>query len=832
MMTRKVPNIEQMSQIECGLCCCLSILHFYKSKETLLDLRRDIEKGRDGYSIGDLKQLLNKRNFDTGSYQVKDVNKISELPLPLIAFWDNQHYVVIYKVKKNKVYIMDPSKGYINYEFKEFSKHFSNIVLLSFPNENYQSLKSQFPSPWIRVFSSFSKVKGRLILTLLFSIISYLIILSVPVMTSKFINSALGNTFSFQTSFLILFSLLCLYLISILARSMGILFSNIFFSRDIESFTFKHLLKLPYSFFELRAKGDILYRISSLSGFRELFTNQVVGGVVDIGTILSVVIYMFLSSKTLSIIALILSLINFLFLFSTRKIMYDTVNRELQEQSLIYSVETEALNTISSIKISGLEDEIYENWSKYLKNVLTKYKKRSIVHILYNSATNVFQLFAPIIILIFGLDNVLNGKILLGEVVAFQTMASILFSSEISIFNAYTQYILAAGYLNRVNDIWLENEENVENGLKKCSLEGRIDIKDLSFSYSKDSAPVIENLNLTIEPGQRIALVGQSGSGKSTLSKILSGLYKIDTGKILFDGVNINQIDKKILSQNLGVVPQDSFLLNRSILDNITLKNEVTSQKIEEVCKAVQIYDEIMAMPMKFNTIISEMGSNISGGQRQRIALARALINNPSIVILDEATSALSKILSGLYKIDTGKVLFDGVNINQIDKKILSQNLGVVPQDSFLLNRSILDNITLKHDVTSQKIEEVCKAVQIYDEIMAMPMKFNTIISEMGSNISGGQRQRIALARALINNPSIVILDEATSALDTINEERITKYIQSQGCTQIIIAHRLSTIKDADIIFVMKGGKIVESGNHKYLMDLGGEYYSLYTKRK
>lgn len=194
--------------------------------------------------------------------------------------------------------------------------------------------------------------------------------------------------------------------------------------------------------------------------------------------------------------------------------------------------------------------------------------------------------------------------------------------------------------------------------------------------------------------------------------------------------------------------------------------------------------------------------------------------------------STLSKIPSGLYKIDTGKVLFDGVNINQIDKKIFSQNLGVVPQDSFLLNRSILDNITLKHEVTSQKIEEVCKAVQIYDEIMAMPMKFNTIISDLGSNISGGQRQRIALARALINNPSIVILDEATSALDTINEERITKYIKSKGCTQIIVAHRLSTIKDADIIFVMKSGKIVESGNHKYLMALGGEYYSLYTKRK
>jgi len=148
------------------------------------------------------------------------------------------------------------------------------------------------------------------------------------------------------------------------------------------------------------------------------------------------------------------------------------------------------------------------------------------------------------------------------------------------------------------------------------------------------------------------------------------------------------------------------------------------------------------------------------------------------------------------------------------------------------LNRSILDNITLKHEVTSQKIEEVCKAVQIYDEIMAMPMKFNTIISDLGSNISGGQRQRIALARALINNPSIVILDEATSALDTINEERITKYIKSKGCTQIIVAHRLSTIKDADIIFVMKSGKIVESGNHKYLMSLGGRVLQLIYKKE
>lgn len=162
----------------------------------------------------------------------------------------------------------------------------------------------------------------------------------------------------------------------------------------------------------------------------------------------------------------------------------------------------------------------------------------------------------------------------------------------------------------------------------------------------------------------------------------------------------------------------------------------------------------------------------------------------------------------------------------------MSKNIGVVPQDVYLLNRSILENIKLSSNVSFSEIIEVCKAVQIYDEIMDMPMQFNTIISEMGSNISGGQRQRIALARALINKPKIVILDEATSSLDTINENKITNYLKKQGCTQIIIAHRMSTIIDADKIYVMKNGSIIESGTHDELMRNCDEYYKLYTKKE
>lgn len=194
--------------------------------------------------------------------------------------------------------------------------------------------------------------------------------------------------------------------------------------------------------------------------------------------------------------------------------------------------------------------------------------------------------------------------------------------------------------------------------------------------------------------------------------------------------------------------------------------------------------------------------------------------------------STLSKLIMGLYDPTEGQICFDSIPLEKLDRKQLYKQMGIVPQDITLFNSSILKNITLNNkNISIEKVRKVAKAAQIDKEIESMPMKYNTPISEMGMNLSGGQRQRIVLARALLNDPKILILDEATSSLDLVNESLISKYLSEMGCTRVVIAHRLSTIIDSDFIIVLDKGEVVEVGKHEELIALEGVYSNLYRSQ-
>ena len=319
------------------------------------------------------------------------------------------------------------------------------------------------------------------------------------------------------------------------------------------------------------------------------------------------------------------------------------------------------------------------------------------------------QTINPFLLLTFGIYEYFKGNLSLGSVIAFYSLAITFFSSGVSLFQTWNNFLLSTAYLERLKDITdAEIEQNPETA-KSLNISGDIRLKDVSFSYTNESEPVIKDINLHIKSGQKVAIVGASGSGKTTLSKILLGLYEPTKGNIYYDNINFNELNKQEIRKQLGVVPQDISLFNKSIYENIKMN---------------------------------------------------------------------------------------------------------------------------KPDVTLEDVKKAAQIAQIADEIEAMPMGYYTLVSDMGLNLSGGQRQRIALARAILNNPQIIILDEATSSLDSVNEKKVSNYFKDIGCTRIVIAHRLSTIIDSDVIYVMDKGKIIESGTHKELMILNGSYANLYRARE
>lgn len=702
---RRVPFIEQLQQTECGICCLAMIASYYKKDLSLYELRERLGNGRDGTSLFHLKKVCVQLDFNTKVFRTSADN-LDQVPLPAILFWGDNHYVILEDINKDKFKIVDPGSGRRTLLKEDFEKNFSNYVLVAEPNEQFELEKRK--SIWHSFSPLITNRLKILSMILVFTMVIQLLTIMMPILTQYTIDKIIVP----KNGDLLKYFLIGIIIVALVQSTFYYIRGKILIKLNneldyhLQTDFFKHILKVPYQFFLLRSFGDLLFRASSLKVIRDQVTQQVVQGLLDSLILIGLFVYMIIQSPLLALVIVVCAAGNILVVFFTQKALSEKNQIEIKEHAETQGIQTEMLYGIFSIKTSGIEENIYKKWLSNFNRLLAAYKEKGTVLNKMNSSVNFLQYLSPLLILYISAIQLLNGQITLGVLVAFQSIAGQFFSLTSGLVHIVNSFILTKSYLTRIEDVFDAPEEQ-NNGKIKKTLQGNISLKNVSYSYSKHSPEVLKDIDLEIKRGQKVAFVGKSGSGKTTLANLITGLLTPNDGAVYYDGTSTEFLDINHIRKQIGIVPQTTNLFNRTILENITLHNSQAS--IEDAIEAAKI-------------------------------------------------------------------------------------------------------------------------AQIHDEIMEMPMNYNTLISEMGMNISGGQRQRIVLAKALLNKPSILILDEATSSLDYVNESKIDNYLKEINCTRIIIAHRLTTVIDSDLIVVFDKGRIVDYGNHQKLMGRSGFYSEFYKE--
>ena len=705
----KVPFVEQTQKTECGLCCVCMIQRYYKSNISMKELREYLEVGRDGSTFLELNGLLKKYNLSTKAYKIS-ADKISALDGPSIILWGNNHFVILEKIKSNFAYIIDPAIGRRKISMEEFAESYSGYALVAKPKEDFKPIKKK-ENPW-KYFSKYIFENKLLYFQIIMiSIISYVFTLGLPIIIQKIIDEILINKnyekVKYIFMFMIFFSIF--YFCITFLKNKYLIKLRAFLDKSLSTNIFNHLLHLPYKYFSVRSSGDIIYTVNSSFAIREIFANSFITGVINFTAACVILIYMFKSSFLLGTTSCILFTINIIVVALTRSSISENSRSFVTSQSKVQGVQVETVYSILGIKMCSIEDDIISNWKSAYSKYYNQYCHKEKINNYISSTIAYLQFFSPIIILFVSIYLSSLALISIGQVVAFYSLSITFFGLSSSVFEMLTSFINSGVLFDKLSDI-VSNEKEIDDiNSKKVDLLGNIKLNNVSFKYTKNSNYVLKDISLNISKGSKIAIVGKSGSGKSTLAKLLVGLYAPTDGDIYFDDHNFEDLNKKQIRHQLGIVPQDITLFNKSIFDNIVMnRGNISLEEVKKACEIAQINQEIEEMPMKYYTGISEMGFNLSGGQRQRIVLARSIINKPKILLLDEATSSLDNISEKKVSEEFRKMRTTQIVVAHRLSTIIDADLIVVLSDGEIVEQGTHKSLLEKKSYYSELYSVNC----------------------------------------------------------------------------------------------------------------------------
>lgn len=645
----RVPVILQMSQVECAAACLAMVLSYFGRATRIADCRESCGVGRDGATAQRLAEAARGHGLRVRAFSVEPA-ALSSAPLPAIVHWNFNHFVVVERWTPRRVTIVDPAVGRRRVTSAEFDAAFTGVVLVLEPGASFERRRPHTRSPWRSYCASVLGMTGArtlLLQILAASLVMQVLGLALPVFTAVLIDRVLRERATHLIPILgagMALLVLTQLVTSYLRAALLIYVQGRLDARLMRSF-FQHLLALPFRFFAQRTSGDLLMRLASNSIMRELLTGQTLAAVLD-GSLVIVYVAVVASRDFLfGAMVLVVGALHALLLLGSARWSRDLVQRHLVAQAASQSFLHEALAGIATLKASGAEDRALARWSNLFTVELNAGLRRSHLAALLESGRAALSLFSPMLLLWVGAQRVLDGSLSLGAMLALTSLAGAALASLTSLMANAERLQLAGAHLERLDDVLeAEPEQGLAPLIPVPRVSGRIELQHVSFRYD-DAAPwVLHDVTLTIEPGQKVALVGATGSGKSTLGRLLLGLFEPTEGVVRYDGVPLGGFNYRALRQRFGVVLQESMLFSDSIERNIAFNDpSLSTAEVIDAARIAAIDEDIARMPMGYDTIVGEGGGSLSGGQVQRVAIARAIAHHPAVLLLDEATSHLDR---------------------------------------------------------------------------------------------------------------------------------------------------------------------------------------------
>lgn len=716
--------VKQHDITDCGAACLATICKQNDYKIGITRIREVAGTDKQGTNVYGIIKAAETLGFSAKGVKGDKEAFFSEFPLPCIAHviidGNLLHYVVIHKITKKQVVIADPGAGIVKLTPEEFfgdvhkegkppKYQWSGVLILLVKSESFQTgdeTKGLFQRFIHLLLPQKKLIIHIFIASLIYTILGILAAFYFKVLVDDILPDSLMKTLTTLSIGIIVLNIFKVILNAFRTHLLLYLSQKL----DIALLLgyYRHVLELPMNFFGTRKVGEIVSRFNDASKVRDAISGATLTIMIDTLMAVAGAVILYLQNVQMFGITVIMVVLYLIIVLAFNK-WYEQLNRkQMEDNSQLTSYLVESLNGIQTVKAYNAERKANRETEIKFVKLLKSIFDLSWVSNLQSSLKIFVELVGGVVILWVGSVCVIKGQITIGQLITFNSLLVYFLDPVKNLINLQPQMqtaVVAADRLGEILDLEAEKGENERKKLCPDSLSGDIVFKDVSFRYGTRQL-VLEDINLTIKKGQKVAFVGESGSRKTTLSKLLLHLYKAESGNILINDNNIEDIQIEKLREKIAYISQETFLFSGSILDNLSLG-------------------------------------------------------------LDYAT---------------------------------------------------MDDVI-----------EATKSAQAHDFINELPLRYETRLEENGANLSGGQRQRLSIARAMLKKPDILIMDEATSNLDAITEKQLDKTISeySENMTTIFIAHRLSTIKNCDQIFVMDKGRVIERGTHEELKRLGGKYSML-----